>query len=234
MHLYETFLSTETYDPVDNPSYRNIEVFADEAIYIYSLTDRKILYAKGFSSLLGYDNREISMRLLVSITTPDFADFIREMNNESLAFILGQRERLDEYCCTIESKKYNKQGKEVSLIESVRVHRTQGNRVTEVLGRYKLNPRVPNPRFKYFHASGPGIEELVEKMREFENTELQVNNKQLEILQFLAKGMIVNEIAIRLGMSKSNIEKKIYSLYKKFNVQNQKELIAFAHKNELL
>jgi DNA-binding CsgD family transcriptional regulator len=234
MHLYETFLSTETYDPVDNPSYRNIEVFADEAIYIYSLMDRKILYAKGFGSLLGYDNQEISMRLLVSITTPDFTDFIRKMNNESLAFILQQREHLNEYCCTIESKKYNKQGKEVSLIESVRVHRTQGNRVTEVLGRYKLNPRVPNPRNRYFHASGPGIETLVEKMLAFEPNELNVTYKQLEILQFLAKGMTLKEIAIKLVMSKSNIEKKIYSLCKKINVQNQKELIAFAHKNGLL
>ena len=234
MQFYETFLSSDTYEPEERTDYADIPFFSDEAIFVYSLVEMKIMHAAGWQQLLGYDNQEISMRLLVSITTPDFADFIQEMNNESLAFILGQRERLDEYCCTIESKKYNKQGKEVSLIESVRVHRTQGNRVTEVLGRYKLNPRVPNPRFKYFHASGPGIEELVEKMREFENTELRVNKKQLEILQFLAKGMIVNEIAIRLGMSKSNIEKKIYSLYKKFNVQNQKELIAFAHKNELL
>ena len=234
MHLYETFLSADTYAPGDISAYRNIEVFADEAVYIYSLVDMKICYADGFESLLGYDDKEISMRLLVSITTPDFTDFIQEMNNQSLAFILGRQEHLNQYCCTIESKKYNKQGEEVSLIESVRVYKTKENRVTEVLGRYKLNPRVPNPRLKYFHASGPGIEELVEKMREFENTELQVNNKQLEILQFLAKGMIVNEIAIRLGMSKSNIEKKIYSLYKKFDVQNQKELIAFAHKNELL
>ncbi|MFN7540612.1 MAG: helix-turn-helix transcriptional regulator [Bacteroidota bacterium] len=87
---------------------------------------------------------------------------------------------------------------------------------------------------KYFHASGPGIETLVNKMRAFEANELKVNHQQLEILQFLAKGMIINEIAIRLGMSKSNIEKKIYNLYKKFNVQNQKELIAFALKNQLL
>ena len=71
-------------------------------------------------------------------------------------------------------------------------------------------------------------------MLAFEPNELNVTYKQLEILQFLAKGMTLKEIAIKLVMSKSNIEKKIYSLYKKINVQNQKELIAFAHKNGLL
>ena len=234
MHLYETFLSTETYDPVDNPSYRNIEVFADEAIYIYSLMDRKILYAKGFGSLLGYDNQEISMRLLVSITTPDFTDFIRKMNNESLAFILQQREHLNEYCCTIESKKYNKQGKEVSLIESVRVYRTQGNRVTEVLGRYKLNPRVPNPRCKYFHASGPGIEELVEKMRAFEANEKTITLREQEVLRLISQGILVKEVAYQLSISKSTLEKILQNMCKKFEVKCSKELIAFGLKNQLV
>jgi len=234
MQFYETFLSSDTYEPEERTDYADIPFFSDEAIFVYSLVEMKIMHAAGWQQLLGYDNQEISMRLLVSITTPDFTDFIRKMNNESLAFILQQREHLNEYCCTIESKKYNKQGKEVSLIESVRVYRTQGNRVTEVLGRYKLNPRVPNPRNRYFHASGPGIETLVEKMLAFEPNELNVTYKQLEILQFLAKGMTLKEIAIKLVMSKSNIEKKIYSLCKKINVQNQKELIAFAHKNGLL
>jgi len=97
-----------------------------------------------------------------------------------------------------------------------------------------LKKKLRRTVIKYFHASGPGIETLVEKMLAFEPNELYVTYKQLEILQFLAKGMTLKEIAIKLVMSKSNIEKKIYSLCKKINVQNQKELIAFAHKNGLL
>ena len=67
---------------------------------------------------------------------------------------------------------------------------------------------------KYFHASGPGIETLVEKMLAFEPNELNVTYKQLEILQFLVKGIIINEIAIRLEVSKSNIEKR-FTVYAK-------------------
>jgi DNA-binding CsgD family transcriptional regulator len=234
MHLYETFLSADTYAPGDISAYRNIEVFADEAVYIYSLVDMKICYADGFDSLLGYDDKEISMRLLVSITTPDFADFIQEMNNESLAFILGQREYLNQYCCTIESKKYNKWGEEVSLIESVRVYKTEGSRVTEVLGRYKLNPRVPNPRFKYFHATGPGINNLVERMREFEGLEKNLTKRQQEVLILISQGKLIKEIADQLLISKSSIEKIIRTMCKKFEVNSSKELIAYALKNQLL
>jgi DNA-binding CsgD family transcriptional regulator len=234
MQFYETFLSSDTYEPEERTDYADIPFFSDEAIFVYSLVEMKIMHAAGWQQLLGYDNQEISMRLLVSITTPDFTDFIRKMNNESLAFILQQREHLNEYCCTIESKKYNKQGKEVSLIESVRVYRTQGNRVTEVLGRYKLNPRVPNPRNRYFHASGPGIEELVEKMRAFEANEKTITLREQEVLRLISQGILVKEVAYQLSISKSTLEKILQNMCKKFEVKCSKELIAFGLKNQLV
>ena len=234
MQFYETFLSSDTYEPEERTDYADIPFFSDEAIFVYSLVEMKIMHAAGWQQLLGYDNQEISMRLLVSITTPDFTDFIRKMNNESLAFILQQREHLNEYCCTIESKKYDKQGKEVSLIESVRVYRTQGNRVTEVLGRYKLNPRVPNPRNRYFHASGPGIEELVEKMRAFEANEKTITLREQEVLRLISQGILVKEVAYQLSISKSTLEKILQNMCKKFEVKCSKELIAFGLKNQLV
>lgn len=234
MQFYETFLSSDTYVPEERTDYADIPFFSDEAIFVYSLVEMKIMHAAGWQQLLGYENDEISMQMLIGITTPDYADFIREMNNQSLAFILEKRERLDEYSCTIESKKYNKAGDEVSLLESVRVYRSAKGRVTELLGRYKLNPRITNPNNKYFHASGPGIEVLVDKMKKFGDEGRLITRREHEILKLLAGGMILNDIANHLGVSKSNIEKKIYGLFKKLNVRNQRELISYALRNQML
>lgn len=234
MQFYETFLSSDTYVPEERTDYADIPFFSDEAIFVYSLVEMKIMHAAGWQQLLGYENDEISMQMLIGITTPDYADFIREMNNQSLAFILEKRERLDEYSCTIESKKYNKAGDEVSLLESVRVYRSAMGRVTELLGRYKLNPRITNPNDKYFHASGPGIEVLVDKMKKFGDEGRLITRREHEILKLLAGGMILNDIANHLGVSKSNIEKKIYGLFKKFNVRNQRELIIYSIKKNLI
>jgi hypothetical protein len=87
MHLYETILSKEPFQP--NPTTKklpNIPKFSDEATYVYSLKTKKILLAQGWMELLGYENEEISMDLLVEITTPDHKEFIQEMNNNALAF----------------------------------------------------------------------------------------------------------------------------------------------------
>jgi DNA-binding CsgD family transcriptional regulator len=234
MQFYETFLSSDTYVPEERTDYADIPFFSDEAIFVYSLVEMKIMHAAGWQELLGYENDEISMQMLIGITTPDYADFIREMNNQSLAFILEKRERLDEYSCTIESKKYNKVGDEVSLLESVRVYRSAKGRVTELLGRYKLNPRITNPNDKYFHASGPGIEVLVDKMKKFGDEGRLITRREHEILKLLAGGMILKDIANHMGVSKSNIEKKIYGLFKKFNVRNQRELIIYSLKKNLI
>ena len=165
MHLYKTILSKEPFQPkptAKNLRFANIPCFSDEAAYVYSLKTKEILFAEGWMELLGYENEEISMDLLVEITTPDHKEFIQEMNNQALAFILSKSSNLLEYSCTTECKKLSKQGEEVALLESVKVHKSLKGKVVEVIGTYKRNPRTPHLGNKYFQASGPGIETLVE------------------------------------------------------------------------
>ncbi|MDB9483506.1 helix-turn-helix transcriptional regulator [Dolichospermum circinale CS-537/05] len=214
--------------------YSDIQCYSDEAVYVYSLETHRINYATGWDTLLGYDNKEISMIKLMMITTPDYIDFIREMNNQSLAFIFDKTERVMEYSCTIESKKFSKQGREVALLESVGIYRTRGGRANQIIGRYKLSPSMPNPHHRYFHANGPGIQELVDKMKGFGVDERLITRREHEILRLLAGGMILQDIANHLGVSKSNIEKKIYGLFKKLKVKNQRELISYVLRNQLL
>ncbi|MCA6486506.1 MAG: helix-turn-helix transcriptional regulator [Chitinophagaceae bacterium] len=228
MQFTEIMLSDIPYTPeelTEVNDYSDIQCFSDEAVYVYSLETHRINYATGWDTLLGYDNKEISMKKLMLITTPDFIDFICEMNNQSLAFIYHKTERVMEYSCTIESKKFSKEGKEVALLESVGIYRTRGGRAEQIIGRYKLSPSMPNPHQRYFHANGPGIEELVDKMKGFGAEGRLITRREREILRLLAGGMILKDIANHLGVSKSNIEKKIYGLFKKFNVRNQRELI---------
>jgi DNA-binding CsgD family transcriptional regulator len=184
--------------------------------------------------LLGYENEEISMHLLVEITTPDHKEFIQEMNNQALAFILSKSANLYEYSCTTECIKFNKQGEEVALLESVKVHRSLKGKVVEVIGTYKRNPRMPHPGNKYFQASGPGIETLVEKMKLVAARDAIINGRERTILKMLAQGKSMKEIANALYVSKSAIEKKVMPLYRKCNVRNLVELIAYAHKNGLI
>jgi DNA-binding NarL/FixJ family response regulator len=237
MHLYETFLSKEPFQPkptVQNLRYANIPNFSDEATYVYSLKTKKILYAQGWMELLGYANEEISMHLLVEITTPDHKEFINEMNNQALAFILSKSANLLEYSCTTECKKYSKLGVEVPLLESVKVYRSLKGKVAEVIGTYKRNPRMPHTGNKYFKESGPGIETLVEKMQQFQAHKEVINKRECKIIRMLAHGNTVTEVAKEKLVSKSTVEKTLNNLCRKFKVHNCAELIAYLHGNQMI
>jgi len=237
MQFTEIMLSDIPYTPeelAEVSDYSDIQCFSDEAVYVYSLETHRINYATGWDTLLGYDNKEISMIKLMMITTPDYIDFIREMNNQSLAFIFDKTERVMEYSCTIESKKFSKQGREVALLESVGIYRTRGGRAEQIIGRYKLSPSMPNPHHRYFHANGPDIQLLVNKMKDYPAHIKLLTNKQLEVLRLAARGLKMQEISEQLMISKSNVEKMIRKMCEKFQVKSSKELIAYALKNQLL
>jgi DNA-binding NarL/FixJ family response regulator len=87
---------------------------------------------------------------------------------------------------------------------------------------------------KYFQASGPGIETLVEKMKLVAAREAIINGRERTILKMLAQGKSMKEIANVLYVSKSAIEKTVMPLYKRCNVRNLVELIGYSHKNGLI
>jgi len=237
MKYSEHFLSNIPYSPevlAEVSDYSDIQCFSDEAVYVYSLETHRINYATGWDTLLGYDNKEISMKKLMLITTPDYIDFIREMNNQSLAFVYDKTERVMEYSCTIDSKKFSKEGREVALLESVGIYRTRGGRANQIIGRYKLSPTMPNPHHRYFHANGPDIHLLVNKMKDYPAHIKILTNKQLEILRLAVRGLKMQEISEQLMISKSNVEKMIRKMRAQFRVNSSKELIAYALRNQLL
>lgn len=237
MEFDEYFLSNQSSGDdkhTTNSKFSKIRTLAKEAKYIYSIKERRILFAKGWEDLLGYSSKDISMEMLLKITTPDFIGFSRAMFIKTLAFILSKTENLFDYTCTYESKKYNKQNEEISVIESFEVFKVNHHRVTEFMGTYKLNPRKSSLHKKYLFATGPDIEEILEEMREYTDDKYFLTKKERQVLKLLLEGRILKDIAYELKISKSNVEKMIGKMRREFMVNSTKELIIYALKNQLL
>ena len=237
MDFHDLFWSRQTFEPSKGKKtkrYNEIICYSDEAIYIYSVNKLKIVYAKGWDNLLGYSNNEISMQMLLKITTPEFVDYLREMHKQVINFIVNETEHLFEYSFTYETKKYNKENKEISLLESFKVFNTkEDGSISEFVGTYKLNPRISNFREKYLRASGPGIEHLINRMLCFGTSEILITPIEREVIKLLVEGKSILEVAKLLNKSKSTIEKIINQLCTQFNVKGSKQLISYAIKNGL-
>ncbi len=82
--------------------------FADEAIYIYSFEENRMIYADGWEDVLGYKDDEISLKIIVESTTEEYLDFSMEINDKSLQYLSTKTKNLEDYSFTIELKKYIK------------------------------------------------------------------------------------------------------------------------------
>src|ERR1044071_6421265 len=114
----QSFITDQPADPEGEEAQyykRTIPHFPEEAVYIYSFLEYRMIYADGWEEVLGYRDDEINMKLIVGSTTPEFAPFAYEMNDKALMFIHTKTEDLEKYSFTIELKKFHKNGHEVPL-----------------------------------------------------------------------------------------------------------------------
>lgn len=71
-------------------------------------------------------------------------------------------------------------------------------------------------------------------MKNNRNNEIKIINSQLVLIKELAKGDTLNNIAISLNIKYYNLQKRTQNLYKKFAVNNRKELIYKALKENVI
>jgi DNA-binding CsgD family transcriptional regulator len=208
--------------------------FPDEAIYVYSFKENKMLYADGWEEILGYRDDEITMLTIVDITSPEYKPFSFELNDKALMFIMSKTEELEKYSFTIELKKIHKQGHAVPLIVRVGVFRAENGRVVEIMGRNQVSPSIKLGRVMRYAAYGPEKDAFEEELNKELFQYYAISQKEKEALALVAQGRSFKEIAVEFNVSQSAIEKRIIPLYKRFGVKSLTHLVTFAYENHIL
>lgn len=215
--------------------YKNkVQSFIGQAVYIYSFEKNRMLYAAGWEDLLGYKNEEITLFKIVSITSKRHFNFSNELNDKALQFLLATKKDLEKYSFTIEVEKIHKNGSIIPLFSRVGVFKSKNGTILEIIGiSEKIHSRKLGNIMQYA-AFGPKLSEFEESLNQQLFNELAISRKEIEVLELAARGFTFKEIACELNVSQSAIEKRIYPLYKRFDVKSLPHLISFAHDNHIL
>jgi DNA-binding CsgD family transcriptional regulator len=211
-----------------------IPKFAEEAIYIYSFLQNRMIYAAGWEEVLGYKDDEIGMMTIVNATTPQFAPFSYDLNDKALTFIQGREKDLELYSFTIELKKTHKDGHEVPILARVGVFESVNGRPVSIIGRNQVNRSLTFGKVMRYAAYGPEKEEFEDELNKQLFQHLAISQKEKEALAMVAQGLSFKEIADRCNVSHSAIEKRIIPLYKRFDVKSLPHLVSFAYDNHIL
>jgi DNA-binding CsgD family transcriptional regulator len=213
---------------------QTLQRFPNEAIYIYSFKQNRMIYADGWEEILGYPDDEINMLTIVSITSPKYALFSNELNDKALQFILRKSQDLEKYSFTIELQKIHKNGTPVPIIVKVGVFRSENGRITEIIGRNEVNSSIKLGNVMRYAAYGPDKSEFEEELNKELFQYVAISQKEKEALALVASGYSFKEVAHHFNVSQSAIEKRILPLYRRFDVRSLTHLITFAYENHIL
>ncbi|TDQ07443.1 LuxR C-terminal-related transcriptional regulator [Pedobacter metabolipauper] len=215
--------------------YKNtIPRFPEEAVYIYSFKQNRMVYASGWEEVVGYRDDEINMLAIVNMSAPEFAPFSHDLNDKALQFIHNKSKDLERYSFTIELKKIHKNGSQVPIIARVGVFSSENGKIDAIIGRFQINRSLIFGRVMRYAAYGPEKEKFEEELNKILFSHLAISNKEKEALSLVARGYSFKEIASELNVSHSAIEKRIIPLYKRFDVKSLTHLVSFAYDNFIL
>ena len=141
---------------------------------------------------------------------------------------------LDKYSFTIEVEKRHKNGEIVPLFSRVGVYKAYKGTILEVIG---ISERIHSRKLgniMQYAAYGPETSGFEDTLNTQLFNELGISRKEKEALKFASEGFAFKEIAHKLNVSQSAIEKRIIPLYKRFNVKSLPHLISFAYDNHIL
>lgn len=208
--------------------------FPEEAIYIYSFKENKMVYADGWEEVLGYRDDEISMLKIVEASVPEHSLFSYELNDKALQFLNSKTKDLELYSFTIEIKKTHRNGKPVPLILRVAVFKSEGGKVKEIIGHAQINRSLKFGKVMKYYAYGPEKSEFEENLNKKLFRHFAISGKEKEAISLVAEGFTFKEIAQQLNVSQSAIEKRIIPMYKRFNVKSLSHLISFSIENNII
>jgi DNA-binding CsgD family transcriptional regulator len=213
---------------------QTIPTFPEEAVYIYSFKENRMIFASGWEEVLGYRDDEINMLAIVNMSAPEFAPFSHDLNDKALQFIHKKSEDLEKYSFTIELKKIHKKGHEVPILARVGVYSAAEGKIESIIGRFQVNRSLIFGKIMRYAAYGPEKEKFEEELNKALFYHLAISDKEKEALALVAKGYSFKEIAHELKVSHSAIEKRILPLYKRFEVKSLTHLVSFAYDNNIL
>jgi DNA-binding CsgD family transcriptional regulator len=213
---------------------KTIPRFPDEAVYIYSFKEGKMLYAHGWEEILGYKDQEVSMLLVVSLTSPEFRPFSYEFNDKALMFIQRKTENLEQYGFSMELKKIHSNGTPVPIVTRVHVFEAEDGKMVSIMGRLQVNHSINFGKVMRYATFGPEKSGFEEELNRTLFYQLAISDKEKEALALVAAGHSYKEISQILHVSASAVEKRILTLYKRFEVKSLPHLVSFAYENYIL
>ncbi len=210
---------------------KTIDIKENEATYIYSFKENKLVFSKGLESLHNIKSEEINIFFIRNLIAEHFLNFSNEYHDRLLLHIYNNK-NIENFSTNI-ILNYNTFDTPVLL--NIKVFETDDNgNLLSVISKAIKSEKLKTTKVVQYSLNGSFQEEFNNEINFNLDHKLCISEKNIELIELLEKGKSVEDIATLLSVPVDSIMVRISNLFKRFDVTNNKDLIQFAKTNFLI
>lgn len=217
-----------TDETIDGKSFENYRLMPNQYLYFINFTTSEVPYHKNLTEVLGYTEK-VDLPLLMNIVHPDDVNIVTKVSEATLAYLM-QCKIKDTFAInlTISNRTRKKDGSYVKILRQMTIVDVDdtGNilsavaicsDITNIKSSNEVTYKLDGPENHVFY-------EIVEKLVE-SPTKPILTEREIEIVQLLAKGKSSKEIANKLFISQNTVGTHRKNMMNKMGASNVVDLI---------
>ena len=220
---------------VDLTFLKSIPLGENECLYLYDLTQNKILYKKGFTQCLGYEENSISFNFLFENMHPDDVEIVQKITKNAISFSIEHPDNSIQNQLFITYRHKTKSGDYIKILNQISIFEVDKKGVLKSLLIRLLDISFLD-KTDYvnwdFKANGIDIETF--KNNIYTNRLTYFTPRELELIHEINKGHTNKQIAIDLEISEHTVGTHRKNILRKSNCHNFIELEIFCKGNGIL
>jgi len=215
-------------ESLNGESFKNYPLLPNQYLYFINFTTSEISYHKNLREVLGYTEK-IDMPLLMNIVHPDDVRIISKVSEATLAYLMKNkikdtfainlttsnrtRKKDGSYITTLRQMTITDTDKDGNILTAVAICSDISNIKTSTEATYKFEG--PNSHLFY---------EILDKLMDAP-TQLDLTDREIEILKLLASGNSSKEIANKLYISHNTVATHRKNMMHKLEATNVVDLV---------
>ena len=214
---------------------KRLVLFSNQAISIYDYTTFELKYVDGFE-IFGMKNDEITMVDVFNTAIPEHRGICGELSGKLIKYVQEHSVDPEDTFLNINYAGQHKNGSLMHiLLQGKMFETTKNGTIKTAFVTMTYLPHLKPPKIVSWSLGNSALSHTISDML---NKEIMspnhIRSRELEILQFTAKGNTMLQISDVLNISDRTVEKHLENLRNRFNCQNSAQLITFAMDMNLL
>jgi len=207
---------------------KKIPLSQQECIYIVDFNKSKVIFNRGFKSLLGFDDKEISIDLITSLYHPDDAELTDRVIMATIQYCLENPVGSSNNILFISFRIRKKDGTYIKILSQSSIYTTDDKgRLTSSLIRFTDISFIDNTENVNWNFNANNLNKGDFKQQIYESYQSLFTNREIEIIIEIEKRLTNKLIAENLKISEHTVATHRKHILKKANCHNSDKLIRF-------